>query len=37
MVIGATGILCLFTPLGATGPKFSSSESIFLIILWKNL
>ena len=27
MVLGATGILCLFAPLGATGPRFSSSES----------
>ena len=27
MVLGATGKICLFAPLGAIGPRFSSSES----------
>ena len=36
MVLGATGILCLFAPLGATGPRFSSSES-FRVVLSLNL
>ena len=36
MVLGATGILSLFAPLGATGPRFSSSESKLYVLLRLN-
>ena len=34
MVVGATGQICLFAPLGASGPRFSSSKSYSDLKLW---